>query len=122
MVCNQTVLCMQEYSNEDVMVGSWLLGLSVEHIFDSAFCCGDFSVCHATASSLDGGDVIRRRKHPELTIATRDCSEFAPGAAKVLTPNIIHEGAKTCAMFGGGCNGVCGLSLIHMTLPTNREV
>ncbi|ONK55319.1 uncharacterized protein A4U43_UnF4960 [Asparagus officinalis] len=31
---------LHRYANEDVSLGSWLLGLEVEHIDDRTFCCG----------------------------------------------------------------------------------
>lgn len=99
---------MQEYNNEDVMVGSWLLGLNVEHTFDSAFCCGDMSVCHSTDTALAGTHRLTGGDS-EGAVATRDCNAYAPGAAAGLAPMVVPESGKVCAMFGGGCNGVCGV-------------
>lgn len=31
---------LHKYANEDVTLGSWFLGLEVEHIDDRNFCCG----------------------------------------------------------------------------------
>ena len=42
---------MHKYINEDVSLGSWLIGLDVEHIDDRRLCCGTppgefLSLCH----------------------------------------------------------------------------
>ncbi|THU56037.1 hypothetical protein C4D60_Mb11t13050 [Musa balbisiana] len=31
---------LHKYANEDVSLGSWLIGLEVEHIDDRSMCCG----------------------------------------------------------------------------------
>ena len=31
---------LHRYANEDVSLGSWFIGLDVEHIDDRSFCCG----------------------------------------------------------------------------------
>lgn len=31
---------MHRYANEDVSLGSWLIGLDVQHIDDRSMCCG----------------------------------------------------------------------------------
>lgn len=31
---------MHRYANEDVSLGSWLIGLEVEHIDERSMCCG----------------------------------------------------------------------------------
>lgn len=31
---------MHKYANEDVSLGSWLLGLEVEHVDERSMCCG----------------------------------------------------------------------------------
>ncbi|KAJ0247670.1 beta-1,3-galactosyltransferase 5 [Hirschfeldia incana] len=49
---NQPIL--HKYANEDVTLGSWFLGLEVEHIDDRNFCCGTPPVCEMKA---DDGDV-----------------------------------------------------------------
>ena len=69
------------------------------------------TVCHDIGASLDGGEVRHKAhaKRTEHSLTTRDCTEYVPGAQQGLTPNVIPEGAKTCAMFGGGCNGICGI-------------
>lgn len=90
------------------MVGSWMLGLNVEHNFDSAFCCGDMSVCHATASNL--ADTHRLSSTESVgSVAARDCNEYVGGSDAGLAPMVIPEVKKVCAMFGGSCNGLCGL-------------
>ncbi|KAJ4879630.1 hypothetical protein Rs2_36684 [Raphanus sativus] len=49
---NQPIL--HKYANEDVTLGSWFLGLEVEHIDDRNFCCGTPPVCEMKA---DDGEV-----------------------------------------------------------------
>lgn len=44
---NQPIL--HKYANEDVTLGSWFLGLEVEHIDDRNFCCGTPPVCEMKA-------------------------------------------------------------------------
>ncbi|KAL0699004.1 hypothetical protein Bca4012_055126 [Brassica carinata] len=44
---NQPIL--HKYANEDVTLGSWFLGLEVEHIDDHNFCCGTPPVCEMKA-------------------------------------------------------------------------
>lgn len=36
---------LHEYANEDVSLGSWLLGLDVQHIDDRSMCCGTLPDC-----------------------------------------------------------------------------
>lgn len=31
---------LHRYANEDVSLGSWLIGLEVEHVDDRSMCCG----------------------------------------------------------------------------------
>jgi hypothetical protein len=30
---------LHAYKNEDISVGSWMLGLDIEHVDDRSFCC-----------------------------------------------------------------------------------
>jgi hypothetical protein len=90
------------------MVGSWMLGLNVEHTFDSAFCCSDMSVCQATAAKLGNTHVVPRVESTG-TVANRDCNDYVAHAGAGLSPTEVPEVGKVCAMFGGGCNGVCGV-------------
>ncbi|CAN6804426.1 hypothetical protein F2Q69_00061200 [Brassica cretica] len=48
---NQPIL--HKYANEDVTLGSWFLGLEVEHIDDRNFCCGTPPVCEMRAEVGD---------------------------------------------------------------------
>jgi hypothetical protein len=99
---------MQEYSNEDVMVGSWMLGLNVEHTFDSAFCCGDASVCQATGNNLDAAHSLESTQS-EDTVENRDCNAYVPGTDQQLTQRFVQVASKVCVTFGGSCNGFCGV-------------
>ncbi|RZS19208.1 hypothetical protein BHM03_00051578 [Ensete ventricosum] len=40
MFFHMTVFCDRQYANEDVSLGSWFIGLDVEHIDDRRLCCG----------------------------------------------------------------------------------
>ncbi|KAF2617638.1 hypothetical protein F2Q68_00041013 [Brassica cretica] len=44
---------LHKYANEDVTLGSWFLGLEVEHIDDRNFCCGTPPVCEMRAEVGD---------------------------------------------------------------------
>lgn len=88
------------------MVGSWMLGLNVEHTFDSAFCCGDMSVCHATGTNLESSHRPKDSDEP-VPVAARDCEDYIPGGS--ASANLVPEVHKVCAAFGGGCNGICGV-------------
>ncbi|KAM0057084.1 putative galactosylxylosylprotein 3-beta-galactosyltransferase [Helianthus debilis subsp. tardiflorus] len=44
-------LILHKYANEDVSVGSWFIGLDVEHISDSAMCCGSPPDCELKAKA-----------------------------------------------------------------------
>ncbi|XP_023003790.1 probable beta-1,3-galactosyltransferase 2 isoform X1 [Cucurbita maxima] len=46
---NQDVL--HKYANEDVSLGSWLIGLDVEHVDDKKLCCGTPPDCEVKAQS-----------------------------------------------------------------------
>ena len=43
---------LHRYANEDVTVGSWLVGLDVAHVDDSRFCCDSAAKCKAQVRSL----------------------------------------------------------------------
>ena len=36
VVCSAS---LHAYKNEDISVGSWMLGLDIEHVDDRSFCC-----------------------------------------------------------------------------------
>lgn len=40
MISNHCRHVLHKYVNEDVSLGSWLIGLDVEHIDDRRLCCG----------------------------------------------------------------------------------
>ncbi|CAN8275586.1 unnamed protein product [Cochlearia groenlandica] len=48
---NQPIL--HKYANEDVSLGSWFIGLEVEHIDDRSFCCGTPPDCRWKAEAGD---------------------------------------------------------------------
>jgi hypothetical protein len=48
---NQPIL--HKYANEDVSLGSWFIGLEVEHIDDRNFCCGTPPDCRWKAEAGD---------------------------------------------------------------------
>lgn len=82
---NALQLWLQVYANEDVMVGSWLLGLAVEHVYDGNFCCADTAACDAIALSR------------------------GLGASPQLRSLLGGDDGKACALYSGPCNGICGL-------------
>lgn len=40
LICPGCRLVLHRYANEDVSLGSWLIGLDVNHIDDRSLCCG----------------------------------------------------------------------------------
>ena len=90
---------VQVYSNEDVMVGAWMLGLNVEHAYEGGFCCAHAERCKFREEALEqAGDDVRAYLQRGGAPADGD----TPDMRKAEAP-------AGCAAYGGGCNGVCGL-------------
>lgn len=88
------------YANEDVMVGAWMLGLNVEHQYESGMCCNDADKCKSSQDAV--------------TAASRVSREYldrggVPGASGKTGRRLQGKGEARCALHGGGCNGVCGM-------------
>ncbi|XP_052203193.1 probable beta-1,3-galactosyltransferase 2 [Diospyros lotus] len=47
ILANQNLL--HKYANEDVSLGSWFIGLEVEHVDDRRMCCGSIDECQVRA-------------------------------------------------------------------------
>lgn len=104
--------CVQAYSNEDVMVGSWLLGLDVQHVYESAFCCTDVASC-GRASHRAGMLLRQQRGVLDAGVGEAGGDEEAwlrgGGRALLQMQESSASGGKVCALYSGGCNGVCGI-------------
>eukprot|EP00892_Ulva_mutabilis_P001197 jgi/Ulvmu1/11078/UM007_0260.1 len=87
------------YSNEDVMVGSWMLGLNVEHSYEGGFCCAHAERCKFSEDAIKDAATA-------LQAYMGHGGKPAEGAQQQQRKGDTPAG---CAAYGGGCNGVCGL-------------
>eukprot|EP00850_Spirogloea_muscicola_P022699 SM000307S11696 [mRNA] locus=s307:63797:67350:- [translate_table: standard] len=71
---------LHEYRNEDVSLGSWMLGLNVEHVDERRLCCG----------SPPEGDCQNRKQEDNPCIAVFDwrCSGICNSVQRML---LVHE-------------------------------
>jgi hypothetical protein len=91
------------------MVGAWLLGLDVQHTYDSAFCCGDVVNCGHIARRV--ASVLRQdlSKLSEATGLARAGLQSGRQWRRDLTQlQQTESNGRICALYAGGCNGVCG--------------
>ncbi|CAN6873790.1 unnamed protein product [Brassica oleracea] len=80
---NQPIL--HKYANEDVTLGSWLIGLEVEHIDDRNFCCGTHRDCEMKA---EAGEVC-------VASFDRKCSGICKSVDRMWTVHVMcGEGDK----------------------------
>ena len=103
---------VQAYSNEDVMVGAWLLGLDVQHVYEGAFCCTDAANCGR--ASHRASMLLRQQRGvlasgPPMGGGGDEEAGGLRGRALAQMPEASAAGGKVCALYSGGCNGVCGL-------------
>lgn len=61
---------LHEYANEDVSMGSWFIGLDVEHVDDRRMCCGIPPICSFDShhnilkeKQCDTIDLVSLQKH-----------------------------------------------------------
>lgn len=89
---------MQTYSNEDVMVGAWMIGLNVEHQYEQGFCCNAVDECQFLRGSLSAAsgaahDYLKRGGVPAKS-----------------GRRLAGKREDRCAIHTGSCNGMCGLN------------
>ncbi|KAJ4889619.1 hypothetical protein Rs2_29367 [Raphanus sativus] len=74
---NQPIL--HKYANEDVTLGSWLIGLEVEHIDDRNFCCSTHRDCEMKAEA------------GKVCVASFDwkCSGICKSVDRMLTVHVM---------------------------------
>ncbi|KAL3637864.1 Beta-1,3-galactosyltransferase 7 [Castilleja foliolosa] len=80
---NQPIL--HKYANEDVSLGSWFIGLEVEHIDDRSMCCG---TPPSTANGMHKQATFVQPRSIGAAAAFanrwRELNSFTPGVAKIL--------------------------------------
>lgn len=91
---------LHKYINEDVSLGSWFLGLDVEHIDDRRLCCGtppgELPLPHVFNSCLISVTIARRWGHG-ITSSPQLCSQIANGKLRQGTPVRRHSTGSAAA-------------------------
>ena len=47
LLLQRSASVLRKYANEDITVGSWILGLAVEYVDERRMCCTKVEDCHA---------------------------------------------------------------------------
>jgi hypothetical protein len=103
-----TGACVQEYANEDVMVGAWLLGLAVEHTYDASFCCYDTAACgKSTAQKAADHNAHLQQIRERVARGARSTWRRRLAAAGDTKFDALQPGAGPLAV-GGVASGGAG--------------
>jgi hypothetical protein len=95
------------------MVGAWMLGLDVQHTYDTAFCCADVALCNQQDHRRTGvgagfARALQASEKEDALSGLHSLQHVGDRVARRLRQTEV-VGGKTCALYSGACNGVCGI-------------